>query len=108
MTSENSKNMVTDKKIFHSLYWRISAAFVVILAFVGLAYVYITAHSSIIYFQEVNQRLNRNAAGNIAAHCAPFKNGTLNDTAVKEMFHNIMVINPGLEVYLLDTTGKIL
>jgi signal transduction histidine kinase len=100
--------MVTDKKFFSSLYWRISAAFLVILALVGLSYVYITAHSSIIYFQQVNQRLNRNTAGNIAAHSAPFKNGTVNDTAIAEMFHNIMVINPGLEVYLLDTSGKIL
>ena len=100
--------MVTGKKIFNSLYWRISAAFLVILAFVGLAYVYITAHSSIIYFQQVNQRLNRNTASNIAAHCAPFKNGKVNDTVVEELFHNIMVINPGLEVYLLNTNGKIL
>ena len=108
MKSEKTNDMVTEKKNFHSLYWRISAAFLIILAFVGLAYVYITAHSSIIYFQQVNQRLNRNTADNIAAHCAPFKNGTVNDTAVEEMFHNVMVINPSLEVYLLDTTGKIL
>ncbi|HEY6975792.1 MAG TPA: HAMP domain-containing sensor histidine kinase [Chitinophagaceae bacterium] len=100
--------MSADKKLFSSLYWRISAAFLIILGLVGLAYVYITARSSGIYFQEVNQRLNRNTASDIAAHSAPFKNGRVNDTAMAEMFHNIMVINPGLEVYLLDTSGKIL
>jgi signal transduction histidine kinase len=100
--------MGADKKLFSSLYWRISAAFLIILGLVGLAYVYITARSSGIYFQEVNQRLNRNTASDIAAHSAPFKNGRVNDTAMAEMFHNIMVINPGLEVYLLDTSGKIL
>src|SRR4030095_16073577 len=102
------KNMGADKKLCSSLYWRISTAFLVILGLVGLAYVYITARSSGIYFQQVNQRLNRNTASDIAAHSAPFKNGRVNDTAMAETFHNIMVINPSLEVYLLDTSGKIL
>jgi signal transduction histidine kinase len=102
------KDMGADKKLFSSLYWRISAAFLVILGSVGLAYVYITARSSGIYFQQVNQRLNRNTASDIAAHSTPFKNGRVNDTAMAEMFHNIMAINPSLEVYLLDTSGKIL
>ncbi len=30
------------------------------------------------------------------------------DEALKEIFHDIMVINPSIEVYLLDTEGKIL
>src|SRR3954451_15305289 len=102
------KGLAIDKTFFSSLYWRISAAFLIILALIGLSYVYITAHSSGIYFQQVNQRLNRNAASDIAAHSTPFKNGKVNDTAMAEMFHNIMVINPSLEVYLLDTNGKIL
>jgi signal transduction histidine kinase len=102
------KEITTDKKTFNSLYWRISAAFLIMLSLIGLAYVYITAHSSGIYFQQVNQRLNHNAASDIAAHSSPFKNGKVNDTAMAEMFHNIMVINPSLEVYLLDTNGTIL
>jgi signal transduction histidine kinase len=102
------KRITTDKKIFSSLYWRISFAFLIMLSLIGLAYVYITVHSSGIYFQRVNQRLNRNAASDIASHSAPFRNGRMNDTAMAEMFHNIMVINPSLEVYLLDTNGTIL
>ena len=100
---------ITTKKLFPgTLYWRISAAFLVMLALVGLAYVFITTYTSGIYFQHVNQRLNRNAATNIVTHSALFKNGKVDDTSLAEIFHDVMVINPSLEVYLLDTRGKIL
>jgi hypothetical protein len=65
-------------------------------------------YTSGIYFQHVNQRLNRNAATNIAAHSSPFRNGKTNDTSMAEIFHDVMSVNPGLEVYLLDTNGNIL
>lgn len=100
--------MISRKMTFGSLYWRISAAFMIILAMVGLAYIYITARSSSIYFEQVNQNLNWNTARDISAHSSPFTNSKVNDTGIAEMFHNIMMINPGLEVYLLDKEGNIL
>jgi hypothetical protein len=100
--------MITSKKIFGTLYWRISAIFLVSLGLVGLAYVYITANLSVMYFQQVNQRLNRNAASDIASHAAPFKSGMIDDSVMAELFRNIMAINPSLEVYLLDAGGNIL
>ncbi|HEV8284451.1 MAG TPA: HAMP domain-containing sensor histidine kinase [Chitinophagaceae bacterium] len=102
------QNQIIVKKLFSSLYWRISSAFFLLLALVGLVYICITSYSSGIYFEQVNQRLNHNAAGDIAAHSSPFLNGKVNDKAMAELFHNIMAINPSLEVYLLDTGGKIL
>lgn len=102
------KDIIKNKKFFSTLYWRISATFLVLLTLVGLAYIYITANVSGVYFQQVNQRLNRNAAYDIVSHSSPFKNGRVNDTAMAELFHNIMTINPSLEVYLLDPGGNIL
>jgi signal transduction histidine kinase len=99
---------IETKETFGSLYWRISAAFMIMLAIVGLAYVYITARLSDVYFEKVNQTLNRNTANDISLHSSPFVNGRADEKAIAEMFHNIMLINPSLEVYLLDTTGKIL
>ena len=98
----------TPRLFFGSLYWRISAAFLILLMFVGLAYVCITTYTSGINFQQVNQRLNRDAAANIVAHSVLFKNGKVDDTSMAEIFHGVMIINPSLEVYLLDTKGKIL
>ncbi|MBO6517026.1 MAG: HAMP domain-containing histidine kinase [Bacteroidia bacterium] len=96
------------KKIFSSLFWRFSLFFLISLAAFASIYVYITYNSSLEYSQETSQKLNRPLAKNVAKFTRPFIQGEINDTAVKDLFHDIMVINPSVEVYLLDTTGKIL
>lgn len=95
-------------KTFNSLYWKISAVFFVLLAAVGLMYVYVTVDYSNKYADEVNQRLNHNTAKNIVEHSTPFYDGHVIKPALEELFHHVMAINPSLEVYLLDTTGKII
>ena len=95
-------------KKFSSLYWRISLAFFITLVFVGCAYIYITIYYSDKYVQQVNQRLNRNIAKDIAASTIPLKDTGMDKQAIEDMIHSVMVINPSLEVYLLDTTGTIL
>ena len=96
------------KKSFNSLFWKISSAFFLLLAVVGLMYVYITVDYSNKYSDEVNQRLNHNTAKNIVENSTNFYNGEVIKPALEEMFHHVRAINPGLEVYLLDTTGKII
>ncbi|HLX90498.1 MAG TPA: HAMP domain-containing sensor histidine kinase, partial [Puia sp.] len=93
---------------FNNLFWRISAVFFVLLTFVGLTYVYITDHYSEKYFEQVNQRLNRHIAADIAAHSEPLVNGKVNEKEIEKMFDGVMNINPSLEIYLLDNNGKIL
>lgn len=60
------------------------------------------------YFQEASQRLNAEVAQHIADDYLFFVNGETNQAALEKIFHDIMVINPSIEVYLLDTDGKIL
>lgn len=60
------------------------------------------------YYQEASQRLNQELAQHIAEEHEFFINGKTNQEVLKDIFHNIMVINPNIEVYLLDTEGKIL
>ena len=36
------------------------------------------------------------------------KEGLVDQEALRDIFHMLMVINPGIEIYLLDTTGRIL
>src|SRR5678810_1227445 len=102
------KEGVTNKRFFRTLYWRISAAFLILLALIGLSYIYITARLSNTYFQQINQRLNRNAASDIVSHSTSFRNGKVDEAGIAELFHNIMAINPSLEVYLLAPDGTIL
>jgi signal transduction histidine kinase len=60
------------------------------------------------YYQEAIQRLNAEIAPHIVSENQCFVNGEANDEALKEVFHSVMIINPSIEVYLLDTGGKIL
>lgn len=96
------------KNRFNNLFWRISAIFFLLLVFTGLSFVYITVHYSGLYFEEINQRLNKNTAADIASHSTPFTNGKVNQSAMERMFDQVMSVNPSLEVYLLDNEGKIL
>lgn len=96
------------KNTFNSLFWKISAVFFVLLAVVGVVYVYISIYYSNKYSDEVNQRLNRNTAKNIVENSTNFYNGEVIKPALEEMFHHVRAINPGLEVYLVDPNGKII
>jgi signal transduction histidine kinase len=102
------KERVTHKRFFRTLYWRISAAFLILLASIGLSYIYITARLSNTYFQQINQRLNRNAASDIVSHSISFRNGKVDEAGMAELFHHVMAINPSLEIYLLAPDGTIL
>ncbi len=102
------KSGLMGKSRFTSLFWRMAAVFFGLLVLMGLIYTFITIRSSEKYFDEINQQLNRNTAKNIVEYSTPFYDGQVIQPALEELFHNVMVINPALEVYLLDTTGKIL
>lgn len=100
--------ILIDMKKFRSLYWRISLAFFIIMLAVGASYTYMTIESSGQYVQQVNQQLSRNIAKDIATSTIPLKDTGMDKKAIEDMIHSVMVINPSLEVYLLDTTGKIM
>lgn len=61
-----------------------------------------------VYSQETSQRLNRPLAERVAKFTKPFIDGSINEEEVEKLFHNVMVLNPSVEVYLLDEAGKIL
>ena len=93
---------------FRSLYSRIALTFaVLILLFGGLCggldLVAAKSHQ-----QEIIQRLSRGLAEHIAVHWPLTKDGEFDDKAVKELFHMLMIVNPSIELYLLDAKGTIL
>ncbi len=95
-------------KFFHSLFWKISAIFLIVLVILSGIYMYISVYTAEMYFQETNQKLDAEIAPHIAAENQCFVDGKANTENLKDVFHNIMIINPSLEVYLLDKDGKIL
>lgn len=102
-----NKNLFS--RIVSSLYWKISATFLGILIIVGFAYICVTAYSADMYFQEINQRLNGAIAQKIRDEVSlKIEDGEVDQQAVKNIMQYMMVLSPSLEVYLLDTEGKIL
>lgn len=94
--------------MFKSLYSKIAAGLALLFFIVGLIFIGITVFSPNMYQQEVNQKLNTNLARQIVKERLLMKEGKVDQEALKEIFHMLMVINPGIEIYLLDTRGKIL
>ena len=95
-------------KFFNSLYWKIGVTFLAILILISAVYLYISMFTAEMYFCEVNQRLNAEIAPHIASENQAFIDGKANEQILKNVFHDVMIINPSIEVYLLDTNGKIL
>jgi len=68
----------------------------------------VTMFSADMYQQEVNQRLNSKLADHIVAEKLLMQGNRVNQEALEDIFHMLMVINPSIEIYLLDTAGTIL
>jgi len=100
--------MKKQNRFFNSLYWKIGITFLVILILLSAVYLYISVFTAEMYFQEANQKLNAEIAPHIASENQSFIDGKANEEILKNVFHDVMVINPSIEVYLLDAEGKIL
>ena len=75
---------------------------------VGILFAVLTVSATRHYLQEVNQRFNRDLAENLVADRNLVQQGRLDQAALEETFHYYMVINPSIEIYLLDGAGTIL
>lgn len=94
--------------MFKSLYSRLAAVLAGLFFLVGLGFVAFTVFSTGMYNQEVNQKLNARLAEQIVKEKLLMENNRINRKALNEIFHMLMVINPAIEVYLLDPQGRIL
>ena len=103
-----NKTMLSKNRFFNTIYWKISITFLIILLILSGVYLYISVYTAEMYFQETSQKLDAEIADHIASENQCFIDGKANDEVLKKVFHNIMIINPSLEVYLLDTKGRIL
>ncbi len=96
------------RQIFRSFYARISTIFLLLIVVLGLGWVGIAFNSARQLFSEVEQVLNREYARSIAAEIQPMVAGGFDESRVRGAIHYMMVLNPMVEIYLLDAQGKIL
>lgn len=93
----------------NSLYARLALGLVLLVALLGGLYLMVMLHAGRLYFQELNQQLNQELAANlIAENRLRVEDGRFDPAALEPIFHTYMVINPSIEVYLLDAAGHIL
>lgn len=91
-----------------SLFWNIAFTLLLLLIGLGAGYIFVTSIAARTYVLEINQQLYGDVAKHIVKETQPIKNGQPDTAATHDIMHSMMVINPSLEVYLLDTTGKII
>jgi signal transduction histidine kinase len=93
----------------NKLFIKISFALLGLLIILGILYVAISGYTSKQYLKEINQKLYGDIASSTVKEIKPWReNGTIDTTAVQDIMHSMMVVNPSVEVYLLDTVGSIL
>jgi len=91
-----------------SLYGKLSLAFCGTLVLVAAVLFGLGLRGAELYGKEVRQRLNRDVAHHIAKNLHPFEQGKVSHASLKPVFMDAMVVNPSLEVYLLDASGRVL
>lgn len=93
---------------FKSLYTRLATGLVVLLFVIGILYTALNTIATQRFVAQLNQDLHRSLAQNLVADKNLVAQGKLNEAALKETFQQYMVVNPSIEIYLLDLDGKLL
>jgi signal transduction histidine kinase len=90
-----------------TLYGRLALVFAALILAVGgvAAWVYMDMIQR--HQQEVLQRLSKDLARHIGEHTDLVRDFRWNRPAVDDLFHMLMAVNPGIEVYLIKPDGHI-
>lgn len=94
--------------MFASLYSKLAAVVLLLFAIIGVVMVTIVVYATDLYRQEINQKLNMDLAENIVKEKILIRNGKIDRDALEYIFHILMVINPSIELYLLDPVGNVM
>ncbi len=96
------------RRLLRSFYVRIALVYLALILVLGAGVVAIGFNAARMLFDEVEQTLNRGYAASIAAELAPLLADGYEGGRLDAAIHYMMVLNPRVEIYLLDATGRIL
>lgn len=94
--------------MLRTLHGRLTLAFFGLLLLLAAAGLIVTLRGSRLYAREVQQKLHHGLAEHVVSHQSLLAGGEIDQTGLKDLFHSLMVINPDIELYLLDAQGEIL
>jgi two-component system OmpR family sensor kinase len=82
---------------------------IAIIVVVGGGFVIILQTSTTLYYEELTQRLNAPIAMYVTGQQTLMRSdGSVDSAALETLANRAMIINPTVEVYLLDTDGRVL
>jgi signal transduction histidine kinase len=94
--------------MLRTLYGKLAVTLLALLSLLGIIFLVVNLFSTRMFLQEINQGLHRDLAAHLVEESLPLENGVVQEDALEHIFHMLMVINPAIEVYLLDASGNLL
>jgi len=94
--------------LLRSLYGRISILYLLLSVGLVLLCAWVTVRHLDAFSSEVDQKMNRKVAQNIAHDLEDALRAGAYEAAVASMADHLMMLHPALELYVLDETGRIL
>jgi signal transduction histidine kinase len=93
--------------MLHSLYIKLVLVLFLLFTGIGALFLFVAMYTAPMYQQEVSQQLNRDLARYIVNEHVLIEEGRVRQDNLADLFHNVMIINPSLELYLLDAKGQV-
>ncbi|QLG47040.1 sensor histidine kinase [Costertonia aggregata] len=102
----------TEKTLTPRLVKKLWVAFILIIILMGASYIFITGYLTNKHNQAITQRVNAKVAEHVIQEkfqsASPFlQDGSVNKELFGDLMHDMMAVNRGIEVYLLNKTGDI-
>ena len=93
--------------MLHSLYIKLVLVLFLLFTGIGVLFLFVAMYTAPMYQQEVSQQLNRDLARYIVNEHVLIEQGRVRQDNLADLFQNVMIINPSLELYLLDAKGQV-
>jgi signal transduction histidine kinase len=93
--------------MLHSLYIKLVLVLFLLFTGIGVLFLFVAMYTASMYQQEVSQQLNHDLARYIVNEHVLIEEGSVRQDNLADLFHNVMIINPSLELYLLDAKGRV-
>ncbi|OJF75738.1 MAG: hypothetical protein BKP49_10685 [Treponema sp. CETP13] len=94
-------------RILHSFYAKLSLIFLLLILVLGAGSLFFAFKSSAHLFDDVEQVIHREYASSISSEIQPLIQNEFSKEAIKETIHYMMILNPMVEIYIVDEKGII-
>ncbi len=93
--------------MFQSLYSRLSLVLLVVFLLMALLLFGLFQQASVATRNEASQHLHYDLAKNIVKDLGITSQGTFDPKMIKDAFHQMMILGPAIELYVLDKDGSL-